>query len=118
MTFQAQLLYGKEETAVRVYSPWLPRAADSVRFSLDYVWGSTAKLEIEVYHKNVEDMGDGFLKDGLISRTAPGRSTQEWSGLEELVRFRFTLTTTLGTSVPRVLFRMLSPCWFDTVKSS
>ena len=115
--FDAQLLVSKLETHVRVYSPWMPRVSDNARFTMDVVWMFSGTLKVEIFHKNSEDTGDGQLTDGSMSRTTIGRTTGEWTGLKELVRYRFTITPTLIGTPARVLFRTLQPCWFDTVSA-
>ena len=81
-------------------------------------------IKVEVFTKNQEDVGDGSNADSggsptNITASAVGRTTTEWYstgtvGLKEMVRYRFTIT---GTDVSDwVLFRMLSPIWFNAVK--
>lgn len=118
--FDAQLLFGKAETSVRVYSPWFVRQADNALFTLDLVWiQAPGSLKVRVFHKNREDAGNGtLLGDGEIGLTSAGRVTGEWSGFKELVRYRFSVDVQVVGQAPKVLFRMLSPCWFDTVRSA
>lgn len=80
-----------------------------------------ATLTIDLFTKNTEDAGDGTNADAgtSISVGGTGRITVEWTSgtaiLEELVRYRFTVT---GSNVSDwVLFRILPPVWFDSVRS-
>jgi hypothetical protein len=75
-------------------------------------------LSVHLFHKAAEDAGDGTDVNGgiTISASAVGRTTAtEWSGLKDLVRYRFTLTSG-GEEPSSLLFRMLPPSWFDSVK--
>ena len=121
--FDAQLLFpgAVPATGIMVYSPWFPRGADSFRATVDIVQVNGATLKIEVFSKNTEDTGDGTNADAAtsISSAAAGRSTAEWTSgtatLKELVRYRFKVT---GTAVSDwVLFRMLTPVWFNTARA-
>jgi len=68
------------------------------------------------------DSGDGSDADGgtSIVASATGRSTAEWTSgtaaLRELVRYQYTVQSTGIGATDWVLFRMLAPVWFDTVK--
>jgi len=121
--FDAQLLFcgSVPATGIMVYSPWIPRGGDSLRATVDIVQVNGATLKIEVFSKNSEDTGDGTNADAAtnISSGATGRSTAEWTSgtatLKELVRYRFKVT---GATVSDwVLFRMLTPVWFNSVKA-
>lgn len=117
--FEAQLLF---EDSV-VLGPWFPRQADWVRLTLDVVAIAAATIKVELFTKSMEDPGDGSNADSAgtptaITATATGRTTTEWKsatvGLKELCRYKFTVT---GSGEGEwVLFRMLAPVWFDSVK--
>jgi hypothetical protein len=124
--FDAQLLFcgSVPATGIKVYSPWFPRQADHLRASLEVVQINGATIKVEVFTKNSEDSGDGADADSgggtFISTNAVGRTTTEWYStgtvtLKEMVRYRFTVTGTLVSHW--VLFRMLSPIWFNAVKA-
>jgi hypothetical protein len=119
--FDAQLLGTQGDGAeVEVFSPWMPRGGDNVLINLDLVevtFGSlTGTFEVKLYHRDTDGTGDGAALAGSISRDSAGRSTAEFTGLKELVRYRFRVSaTTLGQEW--ALFRMLSPVWFDTVRA-
>ena len=124
--FEAQYLMTKSTEGESVFSPWFPRQGDCIRATLDVIQLSNATLVVEVFTKNSEDTNDGDNADSggtptSITATGPGRSTQEWSrtvattiGLEELVRYKFTIKSEDG-SLAWVLFRMVPPAWFDAV---
>lgn len=121
--FDAQLLFpgSNPGTGIRVFSPWFPRQGDSVRMTLEVVQINAATLEAEVFTKNTEDAGDGTDADTATSivASAVGRTTTEWTSgtasLLELVRYRFIVT---GSNVTDwILFRMLSPVWFDSLRA-
>ena len=108
--FQGQLLIrGSSDT--KVYSPWMPRGGDYLRATAEYIAGN-GDLTVSVYTKNKEETGDGTAVTGSISLTSAGRTTAEFTGLEELVRYEFTAG---GSTSQWFLFRMLGPVWFDAV---
>jgi len=107
--FDAQLLFpGAAGAALSFYSPWFPRQGDNLR--------------VTVFTKNNEDTGDGSDADAgtSIVASATGRSTAEWTsgtaGLKELVRYKYSVQSTGTGATDWVLFRMLTPVWFNTVK--
>jgi hypothetical protein len=111
--FEAQVLF----KGCTIYSPWFPRRGDNVRCTIDVDAISGATIEVRLFTKNTEDIGDGTDVDATVtlSLAATGRDTDEWpGGLEELVRYKFTVTGT--NNYDWVLFRMLPPVWFDAVK--
>jgi hypothetical protein len=78
----------------------------------------SGSLSVHLFHKAAEDAGDGTDVNGAItiSASAVGRTTATaWGGLEDLVRYRFTLTPG-GEEPSWLLFRMLPPNWFNSVK--
>lgn len=106
-----------------VYSPWFECHGDNVRAVLEVIaLSSTQQLSVGLFTKDAEDTGDGTVVDATvrIDASAAGRRIQEWGsltgiGLKELVRYRFFPFGGSGSS--SVLFRMLSPVWFDTIRS-
>jgi len=121
--FDAQLLFpgASPGTGIKVYSPWFPRQGDSLRATAELVHVNGATLKVTVFSKNTEDTGDGTNADAgtTITLAAAGRTTAEWTSgtatLKELVRYRFEVTGTLVSDW--VLFRMLAPVWFDSVRA-
>ncbi len=113
--FEAQRIFSSE----KLFSPWMSRGGDNVIFTADVIYQSDNKpdLSVQLYEKNTEDPGDGTAITGSISGDATGRFFKELKGVKELVRYRFTLTSTTA-EVDHVLFRMLSPVWFDDVEGS
>lgn len=118
--FEAQLLI-RGSSALTIYSPWFPRQGDSLRATLEVVAiaGTGTSINVEVFTKNSEDAGDGTdaAAGTDINRTSAGRETVEWlKSLEELVRYKYTVDST-NDPAAWVLFRMLPPVWFDSVKA-
>lgn len=117
--FQGQYLFNGDT----VYSPWIPRGGDNLTYSADLIAQNTSELKVEVYTKNPEDIGDGDLitaTEGSMTSSGLGPFSETIAstktateGIEELVRFKFTPTT--STAGHYVLFRMLDPVWFDSV---
>lgn len=121
--FDAQLLFpGAAGAALSFYSPWFPRQGDNLRVTVDVVQRVSSQLTVRVFTKNREDTGDGTDADvgTSIVASATGRSTAEWTsgtaGLKEMVRYKYTVQSTGTGATDWVLFRMLTPVWFDTVK--
>jgi hypothetical protein len=119
--FESQYLHSPkgEGESLEVYSPWFGRGGDHARFTVDIVQVIAATLQIEVLTKNSETAGDGGTTLVLSSLfTSFGQyeidPTVANSTLE-LVRYKFKVVST-GTEVGSVLFRMLPPVWFDSVK--
>jgi hypothetical protein len=109
--FEAQYLFSTDT----VYSPWMSRGGDNLIATVDVAGldGTGAGVLVQLYEKNTEDNGDGTLNtSGTITKTDAGRKSQEFLGVKELVRFRFSNP---GSKGDRVLFRMLQTVWFDTV---
>ena len=117
--FEAQYLVTDDpRTGGSVDGPWFRRSADRIRYTLDLVDVTSATLEVALFHKNEEDPGNGSATGSAIAFTdTKGRSDAEFtSGLEELVRYRFTARVETDGDTGYVPFRMLSPVWFDAVK--
>ena len=115
--FQAQYLFEGTE----VYSPWMPRGGDHMRASVDVIkmtGTGTQTLKIQVRTKKLEETSDDGTQVGSDwDRTATGDATQEFNGVNELVRYEFSYNTTGNASTDYVLFRMLDPVWYDAVNA-
>ena len=115
--FDAQLLMSDGVSPTVVYSPWMARGADNAVFTVELIaMESGGKITVDVFHKNSEDVGDGTVFSGVsLVRNSEGRSSDTWSGLKELVRYRIKCQSDFIDSPAWILFRMLSPVWFDDV---
>ena len=119
--FDAQLLMtGPSGETVSVLSPWMSRGGDHMIATLDVVATNLGSMlgefEVEVFHKDTETTGDGVAATGTpIARDTVGRSSSEFGPLEELVRFKFTISAPSVESSFWAQFRMLSVVWFDAV---
>jgi len=113
--FQAQYLL----QGTTVYSPWMPRKGNTILFTCDLVARHEGRLEVRIFHKKEEDDGNGIQVGGTISTTAIGQTVRQAVGLFDLVRYEFKSVSTAGSpdTLDRVLFRMLSPVWFDAVNA-
>lgn len=106
-----------------VFSPWTERQGDYLRATLDVIRGNLGTaLEVRLFSKNKNETGDGSEVDAstFISATAIGRTTIEWgsdtgTGLKELVRYWFSCGGSVGATW--MVFRMLSPVWFDAIRT-
>lgn len=116
--FQGQIL----NSGSSVYSPWMDRGGDFLRATVEVIdLGASGKLRVQVYTKNKSDTTNGAeVNSGTkIELTSAGRAVEEWGpgtgiGLKELVRYKFTNYETTNTAA-WVLFRTLSPLWFNAV---
>lgn len=116
--FESQYLFQGDS----VYSPWMSRQGDFMRpiFQAASLSANT-DAGLEVFHKNSEDAGPGTLASTTkVTASDAGYATAEFSSLKELVRYKFFCTVRKGTSASdqNVLFRTLSPVWFDAVHVS
>lgn len=108
--FEAQYLFTGDE----VYSPWMARGGDNVIITVDLISRTgSAALTISLFDKNSETPGDGgVVSGGNLTSGGPGtREDKEYNGVLEMVRYKIVA----GGSGDRILFRMLSPVWFDDV---
>lgn len=114
--FQGQYLFFEDT----VYSPWMKRGGNNIRVTVDLIANTTsAEVQIELLHKKSEDAGDGSPVDANVLKTdTVGQTVHAWSGLEDLVRYRIKCDKTSGSSSDYVLFRMLTPVWFESVNAA
>lgn len=118
--FEAQLLIAEEGAGndVEVFSPWFPRAGNNIRVIVDMVKRESIDLTVELYSKKSDETGNGaVVSGGSMTVSSEGRTIKEYSGLEDMVRYRFELRGATGSGGDWVLFRMLSPVWFDAVEA-
>ena len=125
--FDGQLVFPGPNPQVpyRLFGPWMTESPRLGMMTVDVgAISGPAVVEIELFTKNTEDAGDGTNADAMaatmIVANAIGRQTVEWFSagniaLKELVRYRFSVTGNAQTDW--ILFRMLSPVWFDSVKA-
>jgi hypothetical protein len=102
------------------------RQGDHLRTAVDVVALDSTTLTVRLFTKREPAAGDGF--EVSVSRTitanAVGRRMQEWNpstgaGLGSFVRYLFVATKAPNSPLaPYVVFRMLSPVWFDTVPTA
>ena len=115
--FQAQILMNSESTAV--YSPWQERGGDNVIWPIEVVnealAGTDARFEVQVFHKNSDDTGDGVAVGSSIAFEDPGiLHLDVTAGLKEMVRLKFSFNEN-ATADSWVLFRALSAVFYDAV---
>lgn len=122
--FDAQILFpGAAGAPLSFFGPWGPRGGDNMRATVDVVGRVASQLTIRLFTKNTEDAGDGVDADAgtSIITSATGRATAEWTSgtatILELVRYKYTVQSTGTGPGDWVLFRMLAPVWFDTVRA-
>jgi hypothetical protein len=106
-----------------IYSPWVVRGADNVRATLNVISVNSLTLTVRLFSRPLDASGDGTEVDSTrtIVSTVAGKRLQEWgvltgNGLNEVVRYQFSTGSVVSPSA-FVLFRMLQPVWFDTIRS-
>jgi hypothetical protein len=99
---------------VAVYGPWMRRQGDGIRAIGELIAQNTGDVDVTVLTKATDESGDGTAVSGTLSLDTVGTvQSQEFTGLKDLVRYKFTATGT--TAAHYALFRMLEPIWFDSV---
>ena len=115
--FQGQYLFNGDS----VYSPWMGRQADNIRFTVDLIAQTgDAKVKVEIFQKNSETNGNGaeFSSDSnlKIETSSPGRTVfgfedgqlkvlllEMWDGKWALPGGFIHRTESVNESVRRVL---------------
>ena len=116
--FQAQLLICTNPSQP-VYSPWFPRQGDNLRATVELVANAaSANITVTVLTKAQDSTSNGSPIGSTFGSSGGtlNRYTAEFTptdGINELVRYKFDPGT---TSSGWVLFRMLAPVWFDSIK--
>lgn len=112
MPLLGQSVVGIEDPPHAVYTgPWFSRQSDAATFVAQTLHiGTNCRLVVTVEHKNIEDADSAAATVATFSTiSAVGTSVQSATGLKELVRFVYTVSTTSGTDW--VHYRMLAPIW-------
>lgn len=88
--FEAQYLIGDRS----VYSPWMSRGGDKLIITVDVMQLSSGTLTVEPLTKNSEDTDDGAAVTGtalsITAASTTATSSSTFSGLEELIRYKFS----------------------------
>lgn len=103
----------------KVFSSWFPREADNAVFSYQQIkLTDGAGFTVKVYHKNTEETGDGTDTTASFSEIgSTGIFTAPVTGLKELIRFSYEVTGDWSTGKKYVVYRMLAPTWYNTIKA-
>jgi hypothetical protein len=109
--FEAQYLVSGNA----VFGSWMERRGDNIIVTLDIIDNDNDLLvTMEVYHKDLEDAGDGAAATGTaISASTIQRHDTEYVGLKELVRIRVECGD--ADTEGQALLRTLAPRWFDSL---
>lgn len=94
-------------TAFHMYSAWLPRQGNAVRFSAEILTSSPVKLTVQTKNRaEVEtDAAD------LGNSTGTGTVSVRVSGVKELVRYKITTNPDLELWDEIEHIRLLDPQW-------
>lgn len=123
-----QLLDGSKSKTVTYFSPWFPRNGNAAVFTCQVfdgvgLSGGSDVFRITVQTKNEEDSdksSSAVLNGGPITISMTplaetsfhaGGNFSSGAGFLELVRFKYELVNSTGTSDPWVHFRILAPNW-------
>ena len=102
-----------------VYTMWMPRQGDNVIFAIEVINRDACDLTIEVFDKDEATSGDGAVITGTSTTISANEvKTITVTGVKELVRLKLSATDNGGAaSVAFVIYRVLSPIWYDTAKA-
>lgn len=104
-----------------VWSYWIPRSGDNVILAIEVVHNSGVDISVRLYQKNYHEVGDGVDAGVGVSYSgfAAGIQTFEKIGAKELIRAKISVLRSASlpsTDSGTVLFRVLEPVWFESVK--
>lgn len=118
-----QVLYCSDSNPTSVFGPWFTRGADYARFVIEVPAMSSSsdqlKLGIQMYHKNLEETGDGaavgslVVIDGSMLASDQRFIFEVTEGFKELVRYALTLINIGGSGAAWARFRALAPVWYS-----
>lgn len=112
MPILGQSVVGIEDPPFAVYTgPWFSRQADAATFVAQTLHiGTNCRLVVTVEHKNIEDADSAATTVATFATISTvGSTVQAATGLKELVRFVYTVSSNSGTDW--VHYRMLAPIW-------
>jgi hypothetical protein len=115
--FDAQFLIADVSSSLAVYGPWMSRNGDYAVFAVELIAKSAnaTNIQFQVYHKNVEDAGDGVSIGSVQSISSLIVQPAERGPLMELVRFKLIINVGGAGGMGWALFRMLTPHWFSAL---
>jgi len=91
------------------YSPAFPRGGEAAVFTVETTHVSSAPtFDVTIQHKNEDDTSWADL-GAFTSITAVGTSTKDVSGVKEMVRLKFTFTTTGADDAVHII--VPAPAW-------
>ena len=103
-----------------VYSPWFARQGDGITSVFEVIAinpDDDAKLEVQLFHKNTDETGEGSGIGAGTSLTSVDVATLKDSALKQLLRYQVTLTDGPNASVDQLFychFRLLQPSFQAT----
>jgi hypothetical protein len=109
-------------TAHEYYTPWFPKGADNAYFTYEIIrqnfgTGGTPGFTVEVFTKNLEDVGSQGTAASVTFSNLTGTSFYHGpaTSLRQLVRLKITVKggTTPPTGQEGVVYRILPPTRYD-----
>ncbi len=95
-------------TGAAYYSPTFPRGGEAALFSVEVTQVHMVTFTVDVEHRNEEDTA--WTSAGAFTGvTAVGVSTKDVTGIKELLRLKYTVAGSAGSSM--VHFIMPEPAW-------
>jgi hypothetical protein len=109
-----QTILAPDGESVDHFTPWFSRGADNAVMAYELIRLFKGTLAVTVYHKDYEDPGSSPASpSGSFSQLgSTGLFQANCTGLKELVRIKFTLTS--GDVGCFAAFRVLVPTWYAT----
>jgi len=107
-----------DRRSVTYYTPWFGKGADNALFTLELILStiSGSTFAVSVWTKSSDEEGSAPGSSlGTFSTLATLSSTfyqVKCGGIKDLVRFEIAFTA--AAAGEGVIFRFLSPTWFDT----
>jgi len=91
------------------FSPAFPRGGEAAVFTVETTHvSSSPTFDVTIQHKNQDDTSWADLAS-FTSITAVGTSTKDVTGIKELVRLKFTFTTTGADDAVHII--VPAPAW-------
>lgn len=93
------------------FSPAFPRGGEAAVFTVETTHvSSSPTFDVTIQHKNEDDTSWADLAS-FTSITAIGISTKDVTGIKEMVRLKFTFTTTGADDAVHII--VPGPAWRD-----
>ena len=106
-----QTLMADDAAVTVAYSPWFSRQGNSATFVLEVIASYDAQVSAVIQTKNTDDTDAGATSLTPVTKTGVGRAEIRNSGFDELVRYKFEVSTAGAATEGYAHCRMLDPIW-------